>query len=156
MIKIDNHDYFHIFGIRDLFPNSKNQLELINNSINTVFQNDVIVKNISLIIAIMEIETWFLANHTFFIKINPALTSEKINETLGINIESDDLESYKHPAKMIDEVLKIIGKAYRKKESDAYSICSHLDYEELCANKALRARIKSFDGFMQKLDNFTN
>lgn len=149
---VANHAYNHIFGIRDLYPNSKEQLESINNSVSTIFKNDEIVNNVTLVIAIMEVETWFLANHSFFSKINLTLTTQIINETLGIDIEKDDLESYGHPAKMIDDILKLVGKSYKKKESDTHGICACLDFEELCLNVDVRARIKSFDNFLHKLD----
>ena len=149
---INQIGFSHIFGIRDLFPYSIEQLDSIETIFNKIYNNDPILQKISLVVAIMEIEAWFLADFRFFEKVNPGLTSTTINESLNINIEEDDIEAYKHPAKIIDKIYQIVGRHYRKRESDSYSICSHIDFDDLCLNQNKRSRIPSFDLFIQKLD----
>ena len=151
---INSHGYNHIFGIRDLYPNHRDHLDLVKTTFNEIFQNDKILNDFSLIIAIMEIEAWFLADYPFFLKVDNRLTASKINETLNINIENDELENYRHPAKIIDEIYKIVGRRYKKRESDSHSICSHIDFDELYLNQNKRNRIPSFDSFVNKIDGF--
>ncbi len=149
---IETHGYNHIFGIRDLYPNTREQLGLVNSTFIKIFRNDSILENISLIIAVMEIEAWFLADYPFFLKIDNSLTASKINENLNIDIENDDLEKYRHPARIIDKIYKIVGKRYKKRESDSHSICSHIDFDDLFLNQNKRNRIPSFDSLINKID----
>ncbi|MCK4408211.1 MAG: DUF4276 family protein [Bacteroidales bacterium] len=151
---IESYGYNHILGIRDLYPNTREQLDLVYSTFNEIFQNDSILNDISLIIAVMEIEAWFLADYPFFLKVDNRLTASKINENLSIDIENDDLEEYRQPAKIIDKIYKIVGKRYKKRESDSYSICSHIDFDELCLNQNKRNRIPSFDSLINKIDEF--
>lgn len=156
---LDRHDhlinkvgYNHIIGIRDLYPNSHENLDVIKQSLTSIFNNNEILQKLTLIIAVMEIEAWFLADYNFFAKVDKALTVETINDNLNISIEEDDIEGYNHPAKMIDSIYRIVNKRYKKRESDSYSICSHLDFDDLYLNTDTRDRIPSFDSFVKKLD----
>jgi len=142
----------HILGIRDLFPNTIEQMESIKFTFNKIFNNDEILQNISLIIAIMEIETWFLADFSFFRKVDPRLAPATISDRLNIDIETDNIERYRHPSKIVDRIYQIVDKRYKKRESDSYSICSHLDFDDLYLNQDKRDRISSFDSFIKKMD----
>ncbi len=153
---INIHNYDHVFGIRDLFPNDKTQSELIESTFNSVFNGSEIVNYLTLILAIMEIEAWFLAENTVFSRLDKSLSIEKINTSLNIDIINDDPESYKHPAKLLDDIYKLAGKRYQKRKSDSYNICSRLDYNEFYLNQSLRKRISSFDKFLLMLEEFYN
>jgi hypothetical protein len=146
------HGYTHILGIRDLYPNPKDHLPLIISSFEEIFHDFHQSNSISLIIAIMEIEAWFLADYAFFLKIDNTLTVSRINESLRIDIENDDLENYRHPAKTIDKIYRIVGRRYKKRESDSHSICSYIDFSELCLNQNKRNRIPAFDSFVNVIE----
>ena len=54
----------------------------------------------------MEIEAWFLADHSLFSKIDESLTPEYIKTKLGLDLINDDPEKEcRHPAKDIDNIL---------------------------------------------------
>jgi len=151
---INRKGFSHILGIRDLFPTAIEQLDLVKSTFTKIFNNDAITQRITLIIAIMEVEAWFLADYNFFVKVNPALSPAKINDSLNINIVEDNIESYTHPSKIVDRIYQIVDKRYKKRESDSYSICSHLDFDDLYLNQNKRNRIPSFDLFIKKMDEF--
>ena len=101
LLNVDN--FSHVFGIRDLYDKRKDELPNIIKSFNEIFQDEEILQQISMIVAIMEIEAWFLADYNFFSRIHNKLTVEFINTLLQINIKSDNIEDYRHPSKMIDD-----------------------------------------------------
>jgi hypothetical protein len=151
---INKAGYNHIFGIRDLHPNSHDDLGAIKHSLINIFNNNEILQKLTLVVAVMEIEAWFLADYNFFTKVDKSLTVKTINDNLNISIRHDDIESYDHPAKLIDRIYRIANKRYKKRESDSYTICSHIDFDDLYLNTNKRNRIPSFDSFVKKLDKF--
>jgi hypothetical protein len=150
---LNKNDYSHIFGIRDLYPEIKTSKSKIEDSIIDIFtHNNIDVSKVSLFIAVMEIEAWFLASYSHYANVNPALSIENINSNLKIKIDTDDIESYSHPAMLIDNIFNILGRRYDKHKHDAYSICSFLDYAAMYLDPNLRSRIPSFDAFLTKFD----
>lgn len=152
---INQNGYRHIFGIRDLFPLKPFQLSSIKSNFFRFIDDESILNAITLIIAVMEIEAWFLADYPFFQRMDSRLTPTRINNALAIDIENDNIEAYRHPAKIIDDIYRLIGKRYKKRESNAHSICSYIDFNDLYLNEAKRARIPSFNSFVQKLDEIS-
>lgn len=153
---IKKSGYSHIFGIRDLFPNKKEEIESIKEAFEEVFGNLDYFKQLTQIIAIMEIEAWFLADYDHFSRINPVLTTDWINDELEIDLINDNIEDYPHPAEMINRIWQLVGGKYRKRESDSYSICSHLDYYLYCCDENLQSRIPSFKELFDVLDEKTS
>ena len=110
---------------------------------------------IKLIIAIMEVETWFLGEGSHFEKIDSSLTTSCINSHLKINIEKDDLENdnkYAHPAEVLNRIYKIIGKEYDKKKDTINEIVEKLDYELIYCE--VKKRLESLCNLVDCLDEF--
>lgn len=80
--------------------------------------------------AIMEVEAWFLGMKHLFESVNPVLTSDYIKSQLGYDLEKSDPETtYCHPAKVVGEIMGLVGKQYRKRESEIKSLVSYLTKE---------------------------
>lgn len=80
--------------------------------------------------AIMEVEAWFLGMKHLFESVNPVLTSDYIKSQLGYDLEKADPETtYCHPAKVVGEIMGLVGKQYRKRESEVKSLVSYLTKE---------------------------
>lgn len=80
--------------------------------------------------AIMEVEAWFLGMKHLFESVNPVLTSDYIKSQLGYDLEKSDPETtYCHPAKVVGEIMGLVGKQYRKRESEVKSLVSYLTKE---------------------------
>ncbi|MGA2498944.1 MAG: hypothetical protein ABSH20_14475 [Tepidisphaeraceae bacterium] len=69
---------------------------------------------VDFILSIMEIEAWFLAEHTHFARIDPALTVAAIAAALGFNPEQDDMQLRTAPCDDISKCYALAGKAYVK------------------------------------------
>jgi hypothetical protein len=69
---------------------------------------------VEFILAILEIEAWFLAEATHFPKIDPAITVDAIRAALGFDPENDDMQQRATPAVDLHNCYAMAGKAYDK------------------------------------------
>lgn len=73
--------------------------------------------SIVFILSVMEIEAWFLAEHTHFSRIDPRITLDSIRTTLGFDPSSDDMQLQESPAQDLHNCYAIGKKAYSKQTS---------------------------------------
>lgn len=150
---VSEKGYTHIFGIRDIFPNSILDIDHIRSIFDdAICRKGINSETVSLFFAVMEIEAWFLADYACFQKIDSSLTPTYIDNALGIHIQTDDIEAYDHPAVMIDKIFRLIGRRYKKHEEDSFQICSAIDFSELYLNDDVKSRIPSFELFLRKFE----
>jgi hypothetical protein len=131
-----------IIGIRDVYPNNARIAQLrkylpfgISASIPT-----------HIILAVNEVEAWFMADEKHYTKIDPKLTLAKINAIAGIDISSDSTEIIVHPT----EKLQLIYN-YTKRKNTVTRIVNALDYINLYID--VRKRNNSFNELLTHLDN---
>ena len=143
-----------IFGIRDLFPGKKTDEQIILENVNRVIMDIKSRDIITFIIAVMEIEAWFLTDIDLFKRINPQLTADRINEQVSIDIT--DTEKYPHPARIIDSIFQLVNLRYKKREKDVYKIANYLDYENIFCNNKIRGANKSFELFLDHFEGIAD
>jgi len=139
--------YDAIIGIRDLFPNNRTLLNQIQNSFESLFSDKEFSHQIFLFVSIMEVEAWFLADYNLFLEPPVEITIELINETLNIDIVSDNIETYRNPTTVLDRIMRLGGGSYSKHQTEVHSICSRLDYCFLCFDVTFYSRIQAFNNF---------
>lgn len=127
-----------VYGLRDRFSGDSKKPKLNIPFIDKYFKR---LQNewgftIELIVAIEEVEAWFLAVPYFFEKIDEKLTTEKLVEILGEGFFSKSVEEIAHPAAIIAKVFETVGKKYRKRLDDAHAITDALDYNSLYFEKS--------------------
>lgn len=152
---INRSGYSHIIGIRDLFPNPLGSLPQMVADFNEVFSEKEFFNKLTQIIAVMEVEAWFIADYEHFTRMDASLRTSWINNILDIKLETDDIESYSHPSQIIFKIWRLVGKTYKKRESNSWSICSHLDYTKYCIDKEFFKRIPSYASLINKIDELT-
>ncbi len=69
---------------------------------------------VQFVMAIMEIEAWFLAEYTHFSKIDKGLTAAAIQSALAFNPSSEDMRLRDHPADDLNACYQIVGERYQK------------------------------------------
>jgi len=140
---LSSNGYERIIGLRDVYCKSiadktsldeyiayKLSLERgLHYSLSTVIMTDPIPMNI--VLAVMEIESWFLSEWNHFPKIDAKLTLDKIQTDLGFNPKTDNMETRLHPSSDIDKIYRLVGSSYDKNKDQINSIVSKLDYEFL-------------------------
>ena len=81
-----------------------------------------------LILAVMEIEAWFLADCDLFERIHPIAAVNVIRERLNIDLIHDDPESYDHPTEILKDIFNLFDEKYKKREKQVHKIAAKSDY----------------------------
>ena len=118
--------YTKIIGLRDVRPTfSHADIPRLLTTLPANFSRDLIP--VDLVLAVLEIEAWFLAEHTHFHKVNSSITVESIVTHLGFNPRDDDMTLRLEPTKDITDAYAIGGASYVK----GGETIKHLDYSEI-------------------------
>jgi hypothetical protein len=131
-----------IIGIRDVYPNNAKIDDLrryLNYGIPTGIPTHIVL-------AVNEVEAWFMAEENHYPKIDTRLTIEKVNSIAGIDIRIDSTEIVIHPT----EKLQLIYR-YSKSKSNILRVVNALDYANLYVN--VRQRNNSLDELLAHLDS---
>jgi hypothetical protein len=106
---------------------------------------------VTYILSVMEIEAWFLGEHTHFQKIDPGLAVGKIAKSLGFNPEKDELQTRQTPAQDLNDCYALAGKAYDKFSSQTVDA---IDYVVIYAETA--PRFPYLERLRDKIETFLN
>ncbi|MBX9259331.1 DUF4276 family protein [Desmonostoc muscorum CCALA 125] len=139
-----------VIGLRDVYPIPIAEKLKLQSSLNLFLPKGSIP--IHIVLAVMEIESWFLAEWNHFTKIDLSLTPERIKATFGFNPQTDNMETRPHPANDMDLIYNLVGRAYKKQRNQVNTIVSSLDYEFLYMQ--LVNSVPSFGEFVKYLDLF--
>ena len=107
---------------------------------------------ISMNLAVMEIEAWFLAEWHYFSKLDNSLSPDFILHKLGLDLINIDVEQRPHPSQDLDDIYQLISSNYDKSEKTSQEIINYLDYEFLYLE--LVSRIKQLKSFIGEIDSF--
>lgn len=139
-----------VIGLRDVYPIPIAEKLKLQSGLNYSLPKGSIP--IHIVLAVMEIESWFLAEWNHFTKIDLSLTPERIKATFGFNPQTDDMETRPHPANDMDLIYNLVGRAYKKQRNQVNTIVSSLDYEFLYIQ--LVNSLPSLGEFIKYLDLF--
>lgn len=146
---LSRSDYSKIIGIRDVRPKfTYAELPKLEAGLRKYIKTALIP--VEFILAVMEIEAWFLAEFTHFSRIDPSITLERIQETLGFDPEHDDMSLRLEPVADLNACYSIGGKSYSK--SEARNTVAALDYAFVYVE--LRERIPFLDRLATSVDRF--
>lgn len=118
--------YTKVICIRDVYPILQSDIVKLEMRLPKFVPTKPIV--VDFILSIMEIEAWFMAEHTHFGRVDAELTAAAIHAALGFNPQHDDMSLRSHPAADLHQCYSIVGKSYTK--GDVACIC-HLDYGQI-------------------------
>ncbi|OQY60218.1 MAG: hypothetical protein B6245_02485 [Desulfobacteraceae bacterium 4572_88] len=154
-------DFSRIVGLRDLRGEQHGRtmgladlprMELASK----VVERKCLPLPVHIVIAVMEIETWFLAETHHYACIDERLTENMVRSnfnTLGFNPYEDDLPSTRpEPAEDLKKLYQFVGKSYSKKEKHRIRTIECLDYAEIYFN--LRSKIVKLKEFVSAIDDF--
>jgi hypothetical protein len=129
--------YTAIFGLRDVYGTfTHQQVPKLRAFLNLNIPTEPIA--VHLILAIMEIEAWFLAEYTHFMKIDDTLTPDLIRRRVGFDPERDNLELRQHPSEDLNRVYRLTGHVYTKRRKHVQRTVDLLDYNFMRRNVAQR------------------
>ncbi len=104
------------------------------------------------VLGVMELETWFISEHTHFQKIHPSLSPELIKTNLGFDPRTDDIQLRPHPADDLDKIYRLAGFPYTKNRNVVQRTVNVLDYERLYLE--LPARLPDLQALVKAIDQF--
>jgi hypothetical protein len=93
---------------------------------------------IELLLAVMEIEAWFLGEYTHFERVSPNLKLERIRAALQFDPSTDDLEKRKHPTEDLDHIYQLAGLRYSKQRNNLERTVALLDFRFFISNVSRR------------------
>lgn len=128
--------YQAIIGIRDVYPIPRNSIQRLRDGLAFLLPTRPFPP--LFVLGIMEIETWFLAEHTHFLHIHPDLTINRIQQNFGFNPSIDDLQIRDRPSKDLENIYFLEYIYYDKSRECIERTVNFLDFEILIGHIALR------------------
>jgi hypothetical protein len=148
-----NNGHEKILGLRDLYPTPLGKKEEIETGIRGLLQPlQRIEVPISVILAVMEIEAWFLAEWNYLGKIDNRLTCDFILQKCGLDLRIIDPEQRPHPSQDLKDIYRLVSRNYDKSEKTSQEIINNLDYEFLYVD--LVNSVKQLQRFIDEIDSF--
>jgi hypothetical protein len=148
--KLITSGYERVIGLRDVDPTPIHQKSKLQHDLDFLLPKGSIPINV--VLAVMEVEAWFLAEYNHFIKIDSSLTPDKIKQLFGFNPQTDDMEARLKPADDIKQIYNHVGKGYNKSERQINRLAANLDYEFIYIK--LVNRVPSLGEFIRYIDKF--
>jgi len=118
--------YQAIIGIRDVYPQGRDDIPRLRGGLGYGMKTQPI--RVLFVIAIMEIEAWFIAEHTHFLRLSPILTTDRIKRQMGFDPSRDDVQLRDHPANDLHSIYQLAGHVYDKSKMNVQRTVDLLDY----------------------------
>jgi|SRR4028119_2443700 hypothetical protein len=150
---LTNSGYEKIIGLRDLYPTPLEKKQEVEKGIRgflKLLQHKGIP--ISMNLAVMEIEAWFLAEWNYLAKIDNRLTCDFILQKCALDLRNIDTEQRAHPSQDLDEIYRLVSRTYDKNEITSQEIINNLDYEFLYLD--LVKSVNQLKRFIDEIDSF--
>ena len=136
-----------IIGLRDVRPNfTLAQVPRLRATMNSIIDKRLIP--VEIILAVLEIEAWLLAEYTHYEEIDPSITVDRVIKHLNFDPTVGDLSDRENPTEDITNVYALGEKVYFK----GLQTIEALDYAEIYEN--LRLRIPSLETLIFNIDDF--
>jgi hypothetical protein len=148
--------FSEIIGLRDLYPLT-NLIKLENILANGFAvggkQVAALPLNTKIIVAVREIEDWFLADCNHYTCIDEALLTNLIVASMGFNPCVDDLTVRSiSAADDLKSIYNLVGKSYNKKADNVERTIECLDYANIYLNLSLK--IPKLNELISQIDTF--
>jgi hypothetical protein len=146
-LSLQKASFSYIIGIRDVYP-----LTDINKlRIGMKYGVPTSGIPINIILAVNEVEAWFVAEENHYSNISPILTIELVNSIAGIDVINESTETLVHPADMLNTIYSRAGLTYDKSKTRVERTVEALDYANLYFN--VRTRNNSFNDLLVCMDD---
>ncbi|MDR2692315.1 MAG: DUF4276 family protein [Dysgonamonadaceae bacterium] len=132
-----------IIGLRDVYPKKQDEIAFLRKQLNFGLSADIPTH---IVLAVTEVEAWFLAEENHYSKIDAKLTLAKVNAIAGIDVSKDSTETIDHPTKRLQHIYK-----YTKNKHKVHRVVNALDYANLYIN--VRQRNNSLAELFTHLDS---
>lgn len=121
--------YAAIIAVRDVYPIPKADLAKLRNGLEATLPKNPVP--VTVVLGVMEIESWFLAEYTHFPKIHTSLDAAGIAKSFGFDPAKDDMQHRPNPADDLHKIYSQVGFAYRKTRAQINRTLNALDFGKL-------------------------
>jgi hypothetical protein len=128
--RLEHVGYELVVGLRDLYPLADNELPMLVAGMRASLPQSAV--RMEIVIAIREVEAWFIHADSHFSRLHEVLNSEAILNALGYDIHGGHAEEIDHPAKFLGDIYNLAGLGYRKTRKHVTRTVDLLDYHHLC------------------------
>jgi hypothetical protein len=139
-----------IVGIRDVYPLDFKDIPTIRADFTRFVPSGPVV--FELILGIMEIEAWFIAEHTHFARMHANLTHPTICGKLGYDPSTHDVTTIAHPCSDLRAVYGLVGLGYGKSRRHVERTVNELFYEQIYVS--VKPRIADLNRLIDIIDAF--
>ena len=144
--------YTAIIGLRDVYPLACSDIPQIQAHLSAGLPTGTVTPQMHL--AVMEVEAWFIGETTHFARIDHALTVPFIVGN-GFDIVGNLADSWQHPAKVLDEIYRLVSKKYvdsrgQKRKRRVSRTINALSLDELYIS--VRKQLPAFDAFLTSIE----
>jgi hypothetical protein len=144
---LSKQGYTKIIGIRDVFPDFKRQdIPKLRLGLMKYISGKLIP--VEFVLSVMEIEAWFLAEASHFLRIDPSLDVSTIKEKTFLDL-LEDMTARENPASDLKRIYDAVGIEYKK---GSETTVEKLDYTYIYTE--MRDKIESVEQLMSSLDDF--
>lgn len=149
-----NSEFQAIIGIRDVYPEFVfSEIPKLRNGLGENLKADPI--HVVFVLCVMEIEAWFIAQHSHFLNIDNQLTIPQIKDKVGYDPSVDDVQRRKHPSQDLKRIYSLRGIEYKKNKKKVQKTINALDFGSIYLElgqkfKDLRILNDSIDQFLPR------
>jgi hypothetical protein len=153
----DNYDslvsegYSAIIGIRDVYPEF-NHVDISKLRLGLNYRLKTRPVQVVFVLGVMEIETWFICEHTHFGRVDSKLTVTRIKGSLGFDPSVDDIQLRPIPSNDLDAIYQLVGQQYQKDYGSMQVLLNRLDYTSLYCH--VRNRLPDLGALIESIDTF--
>ncbi|MCI0456670.1 MAG: hypothetical protein L0Z62_06785 [Gemmataceae bacterium] len=141
-------EYALIIGLRDVRPIARADIPRLEAGLPLCVKTKPI--RVIFILSVMEIEAWFLAEHSHFLQIDPTLTVAYITTNMKFDPAAEDMQLRDKPADDMNQIYALVGQTYTK--HTAKTTIDALSFEVVYCD--LPARFPYLDKFIAELNSF--
>jgi len=149
--KLVSSGYSMILGLRDVFPNfNRAEVPKLEKGLNSRLPQKKAFTKIYL--AVMETEAWFLGEFHHLKKVSGKLNPGFVEQHLGFNPRTENMEDRERPAEDIKAVYQLVGHDYTKKRDRLNAVVSKLNFKYF--THGLAEKMPSLGAFVDGLEGF--
>lgn len=139
-----------ILGLRDLRPLQANELPLLIGGIERSIAGVGLPCTVA--IAVLEIETWLLAEYSHLRRIHRNLTLKRIVAETNVHLRDDNLEDIAQAAELLSRIYALEGRTYDKSANAVARSVEALDQSRLAGRVA--QKYEALREFVEPLKDF--
>ena len=142
--------YDLIIGMRDVLPRAIEEVDRLRAALERNLAHGPL--RVELVLAVMELEAWFLGEVTHLVKLDHRLTTQFIERELGVDLDTIDIQAVEHPTRVLNRIYRLVGRRYLKGRFRAQQTLGALDFDEIYLT--VTARAPALHELCAQLDEF--